>query len=83
MLPSIRDEHSCGIYHYGDQSIVRDCCVEHCREMARLTLAKALTTSHPAYRAYIEAWNELTDSEMALVPNIVYCGNFNGFKDIR
>ena len=73
-------EHSCGKYHYGDMSVVRDCCVEDCQKWAQLAIDKAMTTSHPAYRMYVNAWNSLTNAEMALVPNLIHSGSQGGFR---
>lgn len=35
-----------------------------------LTLRVALSPAHPAYRTFIEAWNELTEMEQDLVGRI-------------
>lgn len=67
--------HNCGQYHYGNQTIVRQCCVDHCVMVARLAVKNAQTDAHPAYREYIETWNRLTDAEASLVPDIYYAGS--------
>jgi hypothetical protein len=67
-------EHDCRRDHYGDQTLVRDCCVADCTKHAETALRVAMTDAHPSYRLYIAAWNALTDAEMALVPNVVYMG---------
>jgi hypothetical protein len=67
-------EHDCRNYHYGDQTTIRLCCVADCIKHAETALRVAMTDAHPSYRLYIAAWNSLTDTEMALVPNVVYMG---------
>jgi hypothetical protein len=67
-------EHNCDLYHYGNQTVVRPCCVADCKHHAETALRVAMTDAHPSYRLYIAAWNALTDAEMALVPNVVYMG---------
>lgn len=74
-------DHECGRYHCGDQSMVRDCCVENCRKWATTSLRVAMTDQHPAYRAYIDAWNSLTDAEMTLVPSLYYSGIQGGIVE--
>lgn len=73
-MPYLVGEHNCGLYHYGDQSVIRPCCVEYCKQRAEIALRVAMTDQHPAYRAYVAAWNSLTYSEMALVPDVRYMG---------
>jgi hypothetical protein len=68
-------EHSCNRYHYGNQAMVRDCCVEDARKWAETARRVAMTDWHPAYRRYLAAWNSLTDAEMALVPSFTIYGN--------
>jgi hypothetical protein len=69
-------EHSCSLYHYGDESMVRPCCVEDCKGWAQTAMRVASTTAHPAYRLYRAAWNSLTLAEMRLCPHftITYHG---------
>lgn len=62
-------EHSCNRYHYGDMTMVRECCVADCQKWAETAKRVAMTTAHPAYQMYQAAWNCLTDAEMALCPN--------------
>jgi len=71
-------EHDCGHYHHGDQTLVRPCCVEDCKHWAETCLRVAMTDAHPSYRLYIAAWNELTDAEMSLVPDVRYMGADRG-----
>lgn len=59
--------HTCGRYHYGDMSLVRDCCVAHAKEVKANAQQVALTDAHPAYQLWIDTWNGLTDAEMARV----------------
>lgn len=75
-------EHSCNKYHYGDMSLIRECCINDAKYLKQLVLDKALTTNHPAYICFENAWNSLTDSEMLIVGNIAYLGNANGFKEL-
>jgi hypothetical protein len=60
-------EHSCGRFHYGDQTIVRECCVADYREAKALRDRVAMTDYHPAARLEISAWNALTDAEQQIV----------------
>lgn len=76
-------EHSCGIHHFGNMALVRACCVEDCRKYAEMAQRNALTTAHTAYRLYREAWNGLTDAEMALVPNFTISGADSSVIDLR
>lgn len=59
--------HVCRRYHYGDMSLIRDCCVAHAQAVKANAQQVALTDAHPAYKLWIETWNGLTDAEMALV----------------
>lgn len=63
-------EHSCGRYHYGDQAMVRDCCVDDARHWKALALRNAMTREHPAYRQFVDACNSLTAAEAVLVGDI-------------
>lgn len=69
-------EHSCGRYTYGDETMVRDCCVADCKKWAETAKRVAMTNAHPSYRLYTAAWNSLTFAEMALCPNFRI--NWNG-----
>ena len=64
-------EHSCNHYHYGDQTMVRECCIADALHMKELTLRNAITREHAAYRMFEAAWNALTDAERVRVGNIV------------
>ena len=77
-------EHSCGRYHYGDQAMVRDCCVDDAKRWKAVTLAKAITTSHPAYRLFCAAYDSLTVTERWIVGDLkpVYDHGPAGFDDI-
>ena len=59
--------HSCGRYHYGNMSLVRNCCVQHAQAVKANAQQVALTDAHPAYKLWVEAWNALTDAEMMQV----------------
>ena len=76
-------EHSCSHHHYGDMKLVRPCCVEDARKQKALTLRNAITTSHPAYRMFQDAWNCLTDAERWQVGDIrhVYDHGPAGFEE--
>ena len=74
-------EHSCNQYHYGDMTLVRQCCVNDCQRHAQNVLRVAFTTAHPAYALYRDSWNALTDAEQALVPDLFYNGCAGGFYD--
>lgn len=65
-------EHDCNNYHYGDMSIVRPCCVDFTKAMKASAIKNALTHKHPAYVAFIEGWNGLTDKERELVGDCYY-----------
>jgi hypothetical protein len=60
-------EHSCGRYHYGDQTMVRDCCIADYRNRKALRDRVAFTDQHPAARLEITAWNALTEAELAIL----------------
>lgn len=62
--------HNCGKYHFGNQSIARDCCIAHARELRAMALRNAMTTYHPAYRGFVDSWNSLTDAERVQVRDI-------------
>lgn len=64
--------HECGNYHYGNMSVVRECCVENVLHWKNLAIRNAFSTEHPVYRKYAIAWNELTDAEMSLVGELWY-----------
>jgi hypothetical protein len=64
-------EHSCNQHHYGDQSLIRECCIDDARKYKALTLRNAITDQHPAYRLFLAAWNSLTDAERWQVGDIV------------
>jgi hypothetical protein len=75
-------EHNCKNYHYGDMTLIRDCCVNDAKKYKQMTLENALTKSHPAYIMFISAYDNLTDSERLLVGDIVADGYNNGFKEL-
>jgi hypothetical protein len=68
-------EHSCGIDHYGNRDMVRECCVADCKKWAETAKRVAMTNWHPSYRLYMSAWNSLTDAEMKLCPNFTIHSN--------
>jgi hypothetical protein len=63
-------EHDCGQYHYGDQTMVRQCCVDDAKHWKSLAIKNAITREHPAYRMFVDATNALTAAESALVGDI-------------
>lgn len=73
------NDHSCGIRHKGDMTVVRPCCVAAAKHHRDQTLKLALTDQHPNYRAYVRHWNRLTDAEMAEVGELFYRGSAEGF----
>lgn len=75
-------EHTCNQYHYGNQEMVRDCCVDDAKERAATVLRVAITDQHPAYRLWLAAWNNLTEAERVLAGDIVpvYDHGPAGFK---
>lgn len=64
-------EHSCRRYHYGDMTMVRDCCIADARKYKALALRNAITTSHTAYRLFAAAYGSLTDAEQWQVGDIM------------
>lgn len=60
-------EHNCRQYHYGDQTILRDCCIEDCIKRGLAAHRLALTDQHPAVFVFNCAWNSLTAAECAIV----------------
>jgi hypothetical protein len=69
-------------YHYGDMTVVRPSKVAYAKDRKAATLRNALTDQHPAYRQFEEAWNDLTDGEMAQVGDIISRGYCNGFAEV-
>lgn len=61
-------EHSCGRYHYGDMSMVRECCINDYAIHRAVALEKAMTNYHPAIETMRAAYNSLTDAERKLAP---------------
>ncbi len=59
--------HECGVYHYGNMEIVRQCCVDSCIVVHRLARKVALTDHHPACKRAEAEWNALSSAEMMLV----------------
>ena len=60
-------EHTCGNHHYGDQAMVRECCVEDARKARAQRDRVAFTESHPASVVARAAWSCLTDAERDIV----------------
>lgn len=60
-------EHSCGLYHYGDMTVVRECCMNDYTIHHTVARNKAMTNYHLAMEAMREAYNGLTDAERARV----------------
>ena len=56
-------EHKC-IAHYGDQSIIRQSCLERALKDKQLSQSVAFTEWHPAYRLSILSENHLTLAEL-------------------
>ena len=63
--------HDCQIYHYGNQELVRQCCVDACIESHRMARRVALTIYHPAYLNATAEWNALTSAECTLVCDVL------------
>lgn len=63
--------------------VIRECYVNDVKQLKELVLKNALTTWHPAYIAFTDAWNNLTDAEMEIVGNIYYLGSSSGFKELN
>lgn len=63
-------EHSCGRYHYGDQTMIRDCCIADALEARALADRVAMTRWHPAYQQFVAAYESLTDAERQSVPDL-------------
>ena len=76
-------EHSCSHHHYGNQSLVRPCCVEDAKARKAQVLRVAITTQHPAYTIFRHAYESLTDAEQDLVGDLVpvYQHGPAGFKE--
>jgi hypothetical protein len=60
-------EHSCGRHHYGNEALVRECCVADALTYKALVEDVAFTTSHPAYAVYSTAMSALTEAERRIV----------------
>jgi hypothetical protein len=63
-------EHDCKCYHYGNQSLIRSCCVDDARKQKANVLRVAMTNQHPAYQMFLAAWNSLTEAECWQVGDI-------------
>ena len=76
-------EHSCNNHTYGDQTMVRPCCVADAQKQKANVKRVAMTTSHPAYALWCAAWNCLTDAERWIVGDLtnVYDHGPAGFVD--
>lgn len=70
-------EHDCGNYHYGDQSVIRPCCVLDAKKWKEVSKKVALTPRHPAYSMFRSAYSSLTDMERGLVGDLRLCSNGN------
>ncbi len=70
MTPHQAVAHRCRP-HYGDQSLVRSCCVDAAVTLKRQAQAVAFTDSHPAVRAFCEREGQLTDAEVTRVGELV------------
>lgn len=59
--------HFCRNYHYGDQSVVRECCVQSC--VAKGVWAKHVSVhaNGAACRLFTAEWNMLSNAEMYAV----------------
>lgn len=64
-------EHSCGHYHYGDQTLVRLCCVDDAKAAQMLAMRVAFTSSHPAAQLARAAQDALTEAELVMVGRMV------------
>jgi hypothetical protein len=60
-------EHSCHNYTYGNETLVRECCLQDYRSRRDNAERVAFTSHHPAVRIEIDAWNSLTIAEVAIV----------------
>ena len=67
MTPWEAEHHACRQYAYGDQSVVRECCVEAAATLKHLAQVVAFTDSHPAVRAFFEREAGLTTAEVERV----------------
>jgi hypothetical protein len=63
-------EHDCRRYHYGDMTLIRDCCVADALARRELADRVAMTRWHPAFQLFAAARGSLTDAELALVPDL-------------
>lgn len=63
----ITHAEQCRNFTYGDQTKIRECCVQSCLEAHRLAKKVALTRAHPAYELAIAEWNNLTSAECKAV----------------
>jgi hypothetical protein len=73
-------EHSCARFHFGDQTMIRDCCVKDAQNRKAMMLRCALGWSHPAARLFQNAFNALTEAEQAIV-GAVFCDQDYNWRD--
>ena len=59
--------HACDNHHYGDMTVVRDCCVYAWIDAKEMRDKYASTVDHPAWVLEIAMWNRLTDAELEII----------------
>lgn len=62
-------EHDCHQHHFGDMTLVRECCVADCQHWNQVARKVAMSDQHPAYRMFRAAYESLTDAERKQVKN--------------
>ncbi len=77
-------EHACNHNHFGNQTVVRECCIQDALKWKDNTLKVALSTSHPSYEMFHAAYGSLTDAERVIVGNLspVYDHGPAGFREV-
>lgn len=61
-------EHDCGNYHYGDPTLIRECCVADYLHWRETVERVAMSSGHPFILMQNAAWRSLTDAERESVP---------------
>lgn len=56
--------HDCKIYHYGNQTMIRPCCVDSCVARARDVKRNSVSIHSNNYLRFQSEWNMLSCAEM-------------------
>lgn len=71
-------QHDCHTHHYGDQTLVRGCCVADAKRWKETAERVALSDAHPSVGMFTAAWNALTDAERSIVGELAHISPWEG-----